>query len=98
MAGSSKTEVSALSAINMRLRDDYIRDASGGMKRWNTIIEKTACQFEMKLPHEGFHRQIGTFAEAAITPEGEVISAGGMGRPARTNGCQPPPMAISSSR
>ena len=30
-----------LSAINMRLRDDYTRDAAGGVKRWNAIIEKT---------------------------------------------------------
>jgi len=28
-------EVAALSAINMRLRDDYVKDASGGLKRWN---------------------------------------------------------------
>ena len=67
-------EVAALSAINMRLRDDYIRDASGGIGRWNTIIEKTGVAFRMKLPHQGFHRQIGSFAEAAITPDGEVIS------------------------
>jgi benzoyl-CoA 2,3-dioxygenase component B len=70
-----KTDVSALSAINMRLRDDYIRDASGGLKRWNITIEKYGIPFEVKLPHEGFHRQIGTFARGAITPEGQVISA-----------------------
>ncbi len=66
----------ALTAINMRLRDDYTRDAAGGVKRWNTIIRKAGIEFELKLPHEGFHRQIGTYAGAPITPEGEVISAG----------------------
>ena len=70
-----KTDVPALSAINMRLRDDYIRDASGGLKRWNITIEKYGIPFEVKLPHEGFHRQIGTFARGTITPEGQVISA-----------------------
>ena len=69
------TDVSALSAINMRLRDDYIRDASGGLKRWNITIEKYGIPFEVKLPHEGFHRQIGTFARGAITPDGQVIPA-----------------------
>jgi benzoyl-CoA 2,3-dioxygenase component B len=53
-----KTEASALAAINMRLRDDYIRDASGGLKRWNIAIDKAGIAFEIKLPHEAFHRQI----------------------------------------
>jgi benzoyl-CoA 2,3-dioxygenase component B len=67
--------VPALSAINMRLRDDYTRDAAGGVKRWNAIIEKTGIKFAMSLPHDGFHRQIGAFQGAHITPAGEVISA-----------------------
>ena len=33
-------DVPALTAINMRLRDDYTRDAAGGVGRWNKIIEK----------------------------------------------------------
>jgi benzoyl-CoA 2,3-dioxygenase component B len=70
-----KTDVSALAAINMRLRDDYIRDASGGLKRWNIAIAKFGIPFEIKLPHEGFHRQIGTFASAHITPEGDLLTA-----------------------
>ncbi len=68
-------EVPALSAINMRLRDDYIRDAAGGVKRWNTLIKKLGVEFEMTLPHEGFNRRIGAFAEAHVTPAGEVVSA-----------------------
>ncbi len=67
-------DVPALTAINMRLRDDYTRDAAGGVKRWNTIIRKLGIEFELKLPHEGFHRQIGTFTGAPITPDGLVIS------------------------
>ena len=67
-------EVPALTAINMRLRDDYSRDAAGGVKRWNAIIRKHGFDFELTLPHEGFHRQIGVFTGAPITPEGTVIS------------------------
>ncbi len=70
----SSAQVPALSAINMRLRDDYVRDAAGGIKRWNLVIKKSGIEFEMRLPHEGFHRQIGTFAAAPITPEGTIIS------------------------
>ena len=68
------TEMPALSAINMRLRDDYIRDAAGGVRRWNAMIAKTGVAFEMTLPHEAFNRRIGVFAEAQVTPGGEVIS------------------------
>ncbi|MBZ0164476.1 MAG: benzoyl-CoA 2,3-epoxidase subunit BoxB [Notoacmeibacter sp.] len=67
-------EMGAISAINMRLRDDYSDDAAGGVRRWNQIIKKHNVDFELALPHEGFHRQIGTFAGAPITPDGTVIS------------------------
>ncbi len=67
-------DVPALSAINLRLRDDYVKDASGGVRRWNQIIKKAGIDFELSLPHEGFNRKIGEFAGAAITPAGEVVS------------------------
>jgi benzoyl-CoA 2,3-dioxygenase component B len=67
-------EVPALSAINMRLRDDYIKDAAGGVKRWNALIAKTGVQFEMTIPHQAFHRQIGEFASVRTTPAGDIIS------------------------
>jgi benzoyl-CoA 2,3-epoxidase subunit B len=74
------TQAPALSAINMRLRDDYIKDASGGLKRWNMAIEKLGVPFELKLPHEGFNRQIGAFAAAKITPEGKIVAEADWGR------------------
>ena len=67
-------EVPALTAINMRLRDDYIRDASGGVGRWNKIIEKAGIEFELKLPDEAFHRQIGIFSAIKADPAGNLIS------------------------
>jgi len=67
-------DMPALTAINMRLRDDYKRDASGGLRRWNKLIEKQNIEFELKLPHEGFHRGIGVFADQPIDPEGNLIS------------------------
>lgn len=63
--------VPALTAINMRLRDDYTRDAAGGVSRWNKIIEKAGIAFEMKLPHEAFNRKIGVFAGKGFGPNGE---------------------------
>ena len=64
----------ALTAINMRLRDDYKKDAFGGLRRWNKLIEKLGIDFELKLPHEGFNREIGVFAGKSIDPEGNLLS------------------------
>ena len=60
-------EVPALTAINMRLRDDYVRDASGGVGRWNRMIAKAGVEFEMRLPDEAFHRQIGAVSYTHLT-------------------------------
>lgn len=67
-------EVPALTAINMRLRDDYVKDAAGGVGRWNKIIEKYGIEFEMKLPHQAFNRKIGVFANKNFDPEGNHVS------------------------
>jgi benzoyl-CoA 2,3-dioxygenase component B len=52
----------ALSALNMRLRDDYVVDCNAGVGRWNKVIEQIGIPFQMKLPHVAFHRHIGEFS------------------------------------
>ncbi len=69
-----QTEVPALTAINMRLRDDYVRDAAGGVGRWNKAMEKAGIDFQLTLPHEAFHRQIGIFSAIKADPEGNILS------------------------
>ena len=69
-------DVPALTAINMRLRDDYKRDTSSGIVRWNKIIERNGVTFELALPHEAFHRQIGVFSNKPFDPEGKLITQG----------------------
>ncbi|HCQ66954.1 MAG TPA: benzoyl-CoA 2,3-epoxidase subunit BoxB [Rhodobacteraceae bacterium] len=69
-----RREVPALTAINMRLRDDYTRDAAGGVGRWNKIIEKAGIDFALKLPHEAFNRKIGVFADKLFDPDGALVS------------------------
>ena len=68
-------DVPALTAINMRLRDDYKKDAQGGVGRWNKVIEKAGIEFELTLPHEAFHRQIGVFSGHHFTPDGKPLGA-----------------------
>lgn len=67
-------EMPALNAINMRLRDDYVKDASGGLTRWNKIMKRKNIDFEFRLPHEGFNRNIGVFANVSVDPTGNIIS------------------------
>ncbi len=65
----------ALSAINMRLRDDYVKDAAGGVNRWNNILKKEGIDFEITLPHVAFHRHQGEFSAIHADPDGNLISA-----------------------
>jgi benzoyl-CoA 2,3-epoxidase subunit B len=64
----------ALTALNMRLRDDYTRDCAKGVERWNTVIVKTGVNFRLELPHVAFHRHIGEFATIEATPKGILLS------------------------
>jgi benzoyl-CoA 2,3-dioxygenase component B len=65
----------ALTAINARLRDDYVHDCAGGIGRWNKMIARTGIQFEFKLPHVAFNRRIGEFATIHAAPDGRIVSA-----------------------
>jgi benzoyl-CoA 2,3-dioxygenase component B len=67
-------ELPALTTLNERLRDDYIADCQRGVDRWNAIIRKHGIEAELRLPHRGFHRAIGQFAEVRVSPDGRVLS------------------------
>ncbi len=66
--------VPALSALNMRLRDDFVVDATSGVGRWNKVIEKAGVDFRLTLPHVAFNRRIGEFAAIQADPAGALIS------------------------
>ena len=67
-------EVPALSALNMRLRDDYVADCAAGVGRWNRVPEKFGIAFQLKLPHVAFHRQIGEFSKVKADIDGNVLT------------------------
>jgi benzoyl-CoA 2,3-dioxygenase component B len=68
-------DVAALSALNMRLRDDYIVDASSGVDRWwNRIIARAGIDYRIRLPHVAFNRHIGEFAAIQADPDGNLLS------------------------
>jgi benzoyl-CoA 2,3-epoxidase subunit B len=67
-------EAPALSALNMRLRDDYVRDCNAGVGRWNKVIEGCHVPFQFKLPNVAFHRHIGEFSSIKADVDGNLLS------------------------
>src|SRR3954454_16924101 len=69
-------DMPAITSLNVRLRDDYVKDAQSGVERWwNRIIARAGFDFRLRLPHVAFHRHIGEFAGVHADPEGNLLSA-----------------------
>ena len=88
----------ALTAINMRLRDDYTADCQRGLDRWNKIIERIGVDFKFELPHVAFHREIGEFRDVRRRPTGELHRRRQPGIATRASGCRRTRTATSSPR
>ena len=71
-----KVEAPALTALNERLRDDFLADVTVGIERLNRVIRNFGVDFRITLPHVAFNRRIGAFAGLDVTPQGDVIDAG----------------------
>src|SRR6478736_5490215 len=67
-------EVPMLSALNLDLRDEYVADCANGVRRWNQALEDAGLEERLVLPHEGFNRRVGTYANAHVSPAGQVLS------------------------
>jgi len=67
-------QVPMLNALNEVLRDDYIKDSVGGIKRWNKVIEKAGLDFRLTVPHKAFHRNIGTLKDVHVSPDGVLLT------------------------
>jgi benzoyl-CoA 2,3-epoxidase subunit B len=68
----AEREVGALSALNETLRDDYVSDCRKGVDRWNRALAEVG--FELTLPHVGFNRKVGAFANHQVSPDGRLLS------------------------
>ena len=66
-------QLSALNAVNERLRDDYIKDCQRGVDRWNHALESAGIDFRLALPHRCFNRRIGNAAGMRVSPDGRVV-------------------------
>ncbi len=63
----------AISAVNARLCDDFIKDCEQVVATWNKVIANHGVDLKLALPHKAFHRYVGDYAELSVTPEGEII-------------------------
>ncbi|MEQ3554248.1 benzoyl-CoA 2,3-epoxidase subunit BoxB [Pseudonocardia nematodicida] len=68
-------EVPALLALNLDLRNEYVKDCGSGVKRWNRILEKFGFDERVHLPHVGFNREVGIFGGHHVTPKGDLVSS-----------------------
>ncbi len=69
-----RQDAPALSALNMRLRDDYVADAAAGVARWNRVIEREGVAFRLTLPHVAFNRRIGEFSAIHADTDGLILT------------------------
>ncbi|MBS0642202.1 MAG: benzoyl-CoA 2,3-epoxidase subunit BoxB [Acetobacteraceae bacterium] len=69
-----REDVPALSALNMRLRDDYVEDTQAGINRWNRVLERSGIEFRITLPHVAFNRRIGEFSRLHADTSGRILS------------------------
>ena len=65
----------ALSALNMRLRDDYVVDTEAGIARWNRVLDRMGVKFRLTLPHVAFNRRIGEFAACYADIDGTLLTS-----------------------
>ena len=70
----ANVDAPALSALNMRLRDDYVVDCNVGVGRWNKVIEGFGIPFQIKLPSVAFHRHIGEFQSVKADVDGNQLT------------------------
>jgi benzoyl-CoA 2,3-epoxidase subunit B len=66
-------DVPMRTALNEVLRTEYIKDCQRGVDRWNKTIKDEGIDFQVVLPSNKFHRQIGMWAGHYFTPGGDKI-------------------------
>jgi len=73
--GIGEREVTQLAALNETLRDDYIVDCQKGIDRWNRTLAEAGADTQLVMPHAGFNREVGTFRDYHVTPDGQMVDA-----------------------
>ncbi|MEZ4273035.1 MAG: benzoyl-CoA 2,3-epoxidase subunit BoxB [Myxococcota bacterium] len=69
-----KHEIPLRRAMNLVLRDGYVEDCERALRKWNSIITKSGVRFELQLPSQRFHRDVGIYAQHYFDPTGKPLS------------------------
>lgn len=70
-----KVDEPAINAVNSRLCDDFIHDCEQVLGTWNRALAEFGFDYRLSLPSRAFHRAVGEFKNARVTPAGELIQA-----------------------
>ena len=70
--GLTHQEIPLRRAMNLVLRDSYIRDCERALERWNKTLAPIGAS--LYLPSQRFNRQMGLFSGLGFSPQGEVMS------------------------
>lgn len=66
--------LTARGLVNHELRSEYTADCEKGLRRWNRVLADCGITREFRLPHVGFHRQVGAFRGHHVSPEGDLLT------------------------
>jgi len=69
-----RQQVPLRNAMNEVLRDAYVEDNQRGVDMWNKTLAEHGVATPIRLPHRGFNRRIGLYANLHCTPDGELVS------------------------
>ncbi len=65
----------SVNAVNLQLQEAFRDDCTKGLARWNRTLTDHGIDHRLTLPHLAFNRHVGVFADANVSPDGEVLSA-----------------------
>ena len=70
---AKRVDVPALSALNMRLRDDYMQDCVKGMRRWNKVISTAGMTSSSRCRMSRSTARSASSRTCMPTPDGMLI-------------------------
>ncbi len=68
------TTLPARALVNHELRSEYTNDCDKGLRRWNRTLIDHGVDRTFALPHVGFHRRVGAFADHYVSPDGQLMN------------------------
>ncbi|HUD72951.1 MAG TPA: benzoyl-CoA 2,3-epoxidase subunit BoxB [Dongiaceae bacterium] len=69
-------QVPLRNAMNEVLRDAYVEDNQRGLDMWNKTLAEHGIAERLCLPHRGFNRRIGLYADLHCAPDGSLLARG----------------------